>query len=192
MTQRPRVPLPAQVDLAGVMLGVQVNHCKTPGCANFGVPARTEPGKTGPSPDRDMNHKVHSTAKGQIPSIKCKACGLNPPVKSNAGIADETRRLLDVAGIPRVDEAMGCGNADCEDHARPFASNPKLYWKRGKLDGAQCWQCRSCGRRTAASSPVRLHQNHQALAADMLSRIANKSPVRRTAKGAGLKSPSSY
>ena len=192
MTQRPRVPLPAQVDLAGVALNLQVNHCKTPGCANFGVPARTEPGKTGPSADRDMNYKVHSTAKGKIPSIKCKACGLNPPVKSNAGIADETRRLLNVGGIPRADEAMGCGNPECENRMRPFASNPKLYWRRGKLNGAQCWQCRTCGRRTAASSPVRLHQRHRALAADLLSRVANKSPVRRASKGAGLKSTSSY
>ena len=99
MSQRPRVPLPAQVELAGVNLNVQVNHCKTPGCANFGVPARTEPGKTGPSKDRDMNYKVHSTAKGQIPSIKCKSCGLNPPMKSNAGVADEVARLLDVDPI---------------------------------------------------------------------------------------------
>ena len=192
MSQRPRVPLPAQVDLAGAPMNIQVNHCKTPDCANFGVPARTKPGKTGPSPDRDMNYKVHATAKGQIPSIKCKACGQNPPMKSNAGVAEEARRLLEDGGILRVDEAKGCGNEECENHNRPFAANPKLYWRRGKRDGAQCWQCRSCGRRTSASSPVRLYQQHRAMAADVLSRIANKAPVRRTARGAGLKSTASY
>ncbi len=192
MIQRPRVPLPAQVELAGVNLSIQVNHCKTPDCANFGVPARTEQGKTGPSKDRDMNYKVHSTAKGQIPSIKCKSCGLNPPMKSNAGVADEVVRLLGVDGIPRPEESMGCSNAECASHARPFAAHPKLYWRRGKVDGAQCWQCKSCGRRTLASSPVRLHQRHRALAADMLSRVANKAPGRRASRGAGLKSTASY
>ena len=111
MSQRPCVPLPAQVELAGVNLSIQVNHCKTPDCANFGVPARTEQGKTGPSKDRDMNYKVHSTAKGQIPSIKCKSCGLNPPMKSNAGVADEVACLLGIDGIPRPEESMGCSNA---------------------------------------------------------------------------------
>ena len=139
-----------------------------------------------------MNYKVHATAKDQIPSIKCKACGQNPPMKSNAGVAEEVRRLLEVGGMLRVDETKGCGNAECENHKRPFAANPKLYWRRGKEGGAQCRQCRSCGRRTTVSSPVRLYQQHRAMAADVLSRIANKAPVRRTARGAGLKSTASY
>ena len=59
--QRPRVPESVDLALFGFRQTVQVNHCRRPSCANFGVPARTEPGKTGPSPDRDMNYKVHST-----------------------------------------------------------------------------------------------------------------------------------
>ena len=78
MSQRPRVPLPAQVDLACVPLNLQVNHCKTPDCANFGVPARTEPGKTGPSPDRDRTTR-------STPPPRAKS----PP--SGARCADRTR-----------------------------------------------------------------------------------------------------
>ena len=48
--ERPRVPEAHVLDLPGGRLAVQVNHCRRPDCANFGVPARTEPGKTGPSP----------------------------------------------------------------------------------------------------------------------------------------------
>ena len=61
---RPRVPEAWELDLPGGAQSLQVNHCRQPDCANFGVPARTAPGKTGPSADRDMNYKVHSTAKG--------------------------------------------------------------------------------------------------------------------------------
>ncbi len=40
----------------------QVNHCRTPGYANFGAPSRTKRGKTGPSKDRDLRYKVKSAA----------------------------------------------------------------------------------------------------------------------------------
>ena len=52
--KRLRVPLHAVVRLPGAERTIQVNHCKMPACENFSVPARSEPGKRGPSPDRDM------------------------------------------------------------------------------------------------------------------------------------------
>lgn len=47
-SQRPCVPEGAALDLFGDRKTVQVNHCRQPSYANFGVPARIEPGKTGP------------------------------------------------------------------------------------------------------------------------------------------------
>ena len=79
-------------------------------------------GKTGPSSDRDMNYKVHSTNKGQVPALKCKAYG----------------------------------------------------------------------RKTLLSSPVRLHSGTGTQAVDLFSRIANKSPVRGTARGARSSSAANY
>ena len=52
----PRAPLATEVDLFGESEAIQVNHCRMPGCGNFGVPARTERGKTGHSADRDPNY----------------------------------------------------------------------------------------------------------------------------------------
>lgn len=49
-SQRSRVPEGAALDLFGDRETVQVNHCRQPSYANFGVPARTEPGKTGRPP----------------------------------------------------------------------------------------------------------------------------------------------
>ena len=64
MSQRSRVPLPAQVDLAGVNLSIQVNHCKTPDCANFGVPARTEPARPA---------RLHNALGGRTSAIGIRA-----------------------------------------------------------------------------------------------------------------------
>ena len=191
---RPRVPEACELALPGGDQSLQVNHCRQPDCANFGVPARTEPGKTGPSSDRDLNYKVHSTNKGQVPSLKCKVCGDNPPMKSNSGIVEEAKRLTDAAGLWRLDERRGCANPQCDSHDRPIGLNPGLYRKRGMAPGSggQYWQCKSCGRKTLLSSPVRLHNGARTQAVDLFSRIANKSPVRGAARGARLGSVADY
>ena len=191
--QRPRVPPPATFILPGSERTIQINHCKMPSCANFGVPARSQPGKTGPSPDRDQHYKVHSTSKGTVPSIRCKACKDNPPVKSNASIVREIERLSEESGIWTVEESKGCGNAECENHPRPIAFYRQEYRKFGKSKcGGQYYECRRCRRRTLISDPVRLHDHNRRYAVDVFSRISNKSPVRCTVRGARLKSNQAY
>ena len=159
-----------------------------PACENFGVPARAEHGKPGPSRDRDMAYKVY-TSSGKVPGIRCKACGDTPPIKSNDAIAAEVDRLSDESGIWRLEERTACRNGDCENGARPIALHPDEYRKRGKPQSGQgqYYQCRRCGRRTLVSDPVRLHDRNRRHAADLLGRIANKSPVRGTARGAKLR-----
>ena len=164
-----------------------------PDCENFGIPARYQHGKTGPSPDRDMHYKLHSTNKGTIPSIRCKSCKDNPPLKSNACIAAEVERLVELGGIRTLEETAHCSNDDCENRHRPIASNGRCYQKSGKAPGGgQYYRCKACGRYVLVSSPVRLHKNHRARAVDVLSRIANKAPMRRTVNGARLKSNKAY
>jgi len=186
--------LPATIDLIGEQRTLQVNHCRNPHCENFGVPARAKHGKPGPSPDRDMAYKVHSTSKGTTPSIRCKSCGGNPPLKSNAGIAEKIERMLGSESIRRRDEIMGCADTECENHTRPVALHRKRYRKRGSPASGHghYYECKNCGRRTLVSDPVRLQRNHQALAADIFGRIANKSPVRGAMRGSRCRSMASY
>ena len=194
MKKHPRVPLPASVNLFGTERVIQVNHCRSPICTNFRVPARTKHAKPGPSVGRDPAYKLASTIKGTVPSIRCKACSESPPLKSNACIVGEIKRLAAASGLWRLDELASCRNAECENHGRSIARHPGAYRKRGRpaSGNGRYFQCKACGRKRLVSMPVRLHAEHQSVAADVLSRIANKSPVRGTGRGVRLKSMSGY
>ena len=188
---RPRVPLPVASNLFDLERTLQVNHCRQPTCENFTVPARHRHGKKGLSPDRDMRYVIYS--RGSIASLRCKSCQDVFPMKSNAAILSEVERLTAVGGLQSLEESSACRTPECENRDRPVASNRRCYQKRGKSPGGgQYYRCKACGRFMLLSDPVRLHEKHQSLAADVFSRIANKTPMRRTVRGAGLKSNGSY
>ena len=190
---RPRVPRHATADLRGNEFTVQVNHCRNPACANFGVRPRTMPGKRGPSLERDPAYKLHSTKKGQVPSLRCNECKENPPIKSNAAIAEEVARMVETDGLRTLTEQTACRNGTCPNHGRSVTDHPREYRKRGlSKNGDQCYECKSCHRRVVASDPVRLHDGNQRLAVDVFSRIANKSPIRGIVRGARLNSHAAY
>ena len=192
--KHPRVPLAASVDLFETERIIQVNHCRAPSCRNFRVPARTRHAKPGPSTGRDPAYKLASTIKGTVPSIRCKVCNESPPLKSNACIVAEIERLADAGGLWRLVETVSCRNSACANHGHSIARHPEAYIRRGRpaSGSGQYFQCRVCGRKVLVSLPIRLHAEHQTLAADVLSRIANKSPVRGTGRGVRLKSMKAY
>ena len=63
---------------------VQVNHCKSPRCINYGVPAEQ-------TSARGSNRYTLDSHKG-ISSCICTSCGEGFPLKSNLGIAEEVER----------------------------------------------------------------------------------------------------
>ena len=188
------MPVPVEVDLFGVPRTLQVNHCRSPHCDNYGLAAKSEPVKSGPSAGRDPGYKVHSTSRGAVPSIRCKACLDNPPMKSNAGIAAELERLIETGGLLTAEEMVGCKNPACDACGDAIASHPKTYRRKGATSyGAKRWQCKRCGSTLVVNPrPVRLHDANRRLAVDVFSRIANKSPVRGTTRGAKLRSSTAY
>ena len=127
MPEHPRVPLPVTAKLFGADRVIQVNHCRMPLCENYGVPARHQKSKPGPSADRDPAYRVHSTNQGQVPTILCKACKENPPIKSNASIVAEINRLKDFGGLLAAAEEVGCVNPDCNNYELSPADAPKQY-----------------------------------------------------------------
>ncbi len=188
-----RVPDIADARILGEPFPVQVNHCRTPGCANFGVPARTKRGKTGPSKDRDLRYAVISTSKGQEPALRCKACNGKGAVRSNVAIAEEIERIADYARP--LEYRYACKNQGCANFGLSIGEHRERYRKCGhyKTPENPYYQCKACLRRVLVSHKApRIRAANQALAADVFSRIANKAPMRRTVVGAGLKSCRDY
>ena len=188
-----RVPRAASTRILGDMFPIQTNHCRTPGCVNFGVPARTKRGKTGPSSDRDLRYKLTSTAKGQEPAIECKACKGKGAIRSNAAIAEEIERIADY--VRPLEHRFACKTAGCPNEGRSVGEHRHLYVRRGyyKTPENRYYQCKACLRRVLVSVKVpQIRAGNQALAADVFSRIANKAPMRRTVDGAGLSGNSAY
>ena len=188
-----RVPEIADAKILGEPFPVQVNHCRTPSCANFGAPARTKRGKTGPSADRDLRYKLNSTAKGQEPAIECKLCRGKGAIRSNAAIAEEIERIADYARP--LESRFACKTEGCANEGLSIGEHRQLYVKRGyyRTPENPYYQCKGCLRRVLVSRKApRIQAKNQALAADVFSRIANKSPIRRTVKGAGLTGSTNY
>ena len=194
MKKHPRIPLPAKANLVGTERVIQVNHCRTPDCENYGLPARHRYGKAGRSPDRDMAYMLQDVNRDRVATMKCKACGDVPPLKSNTSIVHEIERLTEATGVWSLEETTSCSNQDCKNHGQTIAAHRKSYQKDGrpKSRNGQYYRCKSCGRKMLLSNPVRLHDDHRRVAADLFSRIANKSPVVRSACGAELNSVRSY
>ena len=179
-----RVPLSATNPLDRSK-DIQVNHCRMPECDNYGVAAKTENIKPGPNKNGDKHYIVTSTNKGRVPSIKCKCCGENPPIKSNDGIVSEIDRLSSHLKIP-TDKS--CTNKECKNHGLSFSNHPELYHKYGyrKDTREPIKKCGNCGTQFSLSQDaVKIYPKHQHLASDVFSRITNKSPVRRTLNGIG-------
>ena len=80
--QHPRIPF--EVD------GIQVNHCKTPTCPNFGVPAAQAPeGKVNASQDP---YRVIG-GRRSLRQLTCHFCQRSSALRSNLAIAQEATRL---------------------------------------------------------------------------------------------------
>ena len=189
----PRVPRHAVADIVNQEKTIQVNHCRNPACANYGVRPRTMPGRTGPSAERDPHYRLHSTNRGLVPALLCKSCGEIPPVKSNDGIAAEIARLIETDGWWTLEERTACKNPDCRNVGHSVARHPREYTRRGhSSSGGQVYKCRSCGRTVVASTAPRVRRRNRGRAADVLSRLANKAPKNGIVRGAGLSSSSDY
>ena len=154
-----------------------------PACDNYGVPAKITPVKPDKSASRDPHYNLGGNKKALVSVLRCKSCNENPPIKSNAAIVAEIERLTEADGLLRLEETIGCRNEGCDNRGLAIAFHSQRYRKCGQVAGyGQRYQCKGCGSKVVLSHPVRLHDHHRRHAADVFSRIANKSPVRRTVR----------
>lgn len=117
--------------------GVQVNFCKNPSCANFGVPVS-------PASSRgkfaDNAYTVVAAGKG-IPAARCNSCGEHFPFKSNRGIYEEFWRIY-----RQTHPVASCPEVLCDHHRIPV-DTPGAYQAFGQTTiGSRRYRCKMCGR----------------------------------------------
>ena len=101
----PLRPKPPRIPPA--VSGIQYNFCKNPACVNYGI----EPKLKTKMSDHDF-YTLSGGGKG-FPLLKCKSCGEMPPLKSNAGPAEELARIACyLKPTPSCPNPL-CGNQGC-------------------------------------------------------------------------------
>ena len=96
-----------------------------------------------------------------------------------------------ILGTPFPVQVNHCRTPGCANFGLSIGEHRRLYVKRGyyRTPENPYYQCKGCLRRALVSRKApRIQAGNQALAADVFSRLANKSPMRRTVEGAGLNS----
>lgn len=165
--------LPPTVD------GINVNFCKNPACANFGVPAtivkwrRTARSGLGTMPGTAYT----LTAVGKKrPALKCLLCGESFSVKSNLAVAEELQRFnryLSKPGSP------ACRTPGCANYGVPV-TNRSAYYPHGKsASGSPRWQCKLCRKTITRGEKALKRQRITHLNKVVLMSLTNKMPIKR-------------
>jgi len=178
----PRIPLPVG--------GVQVNFCKNPSCANFGIPAQTTKQRSGSgsSPVKRDTYNLSRTEKG-VPTLKCKFCGEHPTIKSNLAIHEEYKRLT---LYMKSTKGASCPTKSCGNHQKTVERFRKNYQSYGTThSGSKRYWCKQC-HATFAVGVSTLRQRAPHKNKIILKLLVNKSPFRRIMEVADISSSTLY
>lgn len=182
----PRIPLE--------VAGIQVNFCKNPNCANFGVSASLEKQPKGPGAaerGRDSYRVAGSNSRGVLtPVIHCLRCNENPPIKSNQGIHEERERMAAYLAVPEP----SCPDECCPNHSVGVNLKKGHYQSFGTTAaGAPRFRCLIC-KRTFAVSISKPAKNHQLphKNSEVYNMLVNGVAMRRICKIAGISQKTLY
>ena len=156
---------------------VQVNHCKSPVCANYGVAAEQKS-------VRGNNRYTLDRRKG-IASCICTDCGIGFPLKSNLGIVEEIERMASYLSPPG---AVYCPNKACANHTNQVPVGiAGAYVSFGKTAiGNPRWRCNVCGKTFSQNSKSTARQRDHHKNKTIFKLLVNKMPVRRIIEVTGI------
>ncbi|WP_157077121.1 hypothetical protein [Curvibacter delicatus] len=163
--QHPRIPFEVG--------GIQVNHCKTPTCPNFGIPAAQAPeGRVNASQDP---YRVIG-GRRSLRQLTCHFCQRSSALRSNLAIAQEVIRL----DPHRLRAARtSCATPLCAAFGMSVDEHPERYQKYGRTAaGEPRYRCKGCGSTLTGGSPLRT-QRRPEVNVDVLKLVVNKVPMRR-------------
>lgn len=179
----PRVP-PAAA-------GIQINHCKNPLCANFGIPPKPEP--SNPRGRRPKGMELvppgpgdyivsHTTRGGRVgtPGFRCCLCDEIIPMQSNLAVAEE---LLRISAYLEHPAGPKCPNVACGHHDVPITTEPANYVRYGtNSQGAPRYRCNDCRKVFSVSAKATNRQRVTHTNRDIFEHLVNTVPIRRVIK----------
>lgn len=181
----PAVPAP--------VAGIDVNFCKNPRCANFGIPAnivrgrRTKGSMLATTPG--TAYKPASSSTRKRPAVQCLLCGEAFALKSNLAVAQELERYWRyLAPVP----AASCPNEACNSHGTPIGTKGAYQHFGTTSGGTPRYRCRACLRTFAVGGRALKRQRVTHLNKTILLALTNKMPLRRICKVTGLGAPALY
>jgi transposase-like protein len=191
----PRAFFLAKISSAGFrapapFAGLSVNHCKSPTCANFGVPERPFRVRRIPGTPPEPGDYILVAAGAGKPMLKCVLCGETTPMRSNQGVHEELTRLIGYLAPPGK---LRCPSAACSASSVPPSEPGELYVQFGKTAaGTPRYRCKICRRTfSGAGRPAKRqrmpHKNREVFAL-----LINKVPLRRMAEVTGLSAQTLY
>lgn len=164
---------------------LQVNFCKNPTCANYGIPAslmKYAHRKKAPTLQPGTEYTIAARGAG-IPTLICRLCGESLPMKSNLGISEEIQRIAAYLEQPR---APACPHEDCSNHLLPIGSKG-AYYAYGKTDqGSKRYKCRACGKTFSVSQRATLRQRLPQKNVQVFKLLMNKMPFTRICEVADI------
>jgi hypothetical protein len=152
--------------------GIQINFCKNPRCANFGIPA---PESRGAVPGGIGSYTlIGSTGRGR--TLSCQLCKRTSVLRSNLAISQELARLN--PSYYRYQNAS-CPNETCDSFGMSPAESPHLYYRHGATrKGEPRFRCKRCGNTFSCGAQIR-EQRKPELDGEVLKLLVNKVPMRR-------------
>lgn len=158
--------------------GIQVNYCKNPHCANFGIPIGKKTAN-GTNP-----YKIVASGKG-MPQGYCNGCGEHFPLKSNQGIFEELSRMMKALEPP--EPAPSCPDTSCRNHSTEVSQGKAFYSSFGvTCTGSQRYKCKACQKTFSVSSRPQTRQRLSHKNKTLFKLIVNKTPIRRMAEIADM------
>lgn len=163
----------------GPFEGLNVNYCKNPKCARFGVPETPHRKKLAAGAAPQPGDCALVGAGKSKPLLKCLLCGKPLPPRSNQGIVEELNRVMVYLS--------GTDDPACQNEARalftvPLSLADSQYAQRGKTAaGTQRYRCNACKKTFSGVGKSTKKQRMPHKNRDVFALLISKMPIRRMA-----------
>ena len=169
--------------------GIQVNYCKNPACANFGVDPLPVVSKGAPNASSIRDTYRLSGAGLRFPVIGCLLCGEMPPLKSNQGVDEEFQRIFSF----HKQKSVCCPDENCGNQHVPITTGKIAYSSFGTSTGSsKRYLCKVCKKTFSVKTKATIRQRIPEKNAEILRLLVNKVAMRRICEIANISSEMLY